>query len=38
MSAHVFLNSSNELGKSDKLPGLLRAMTLLNSIIQEQEC
>ena len=35
MRAHVLLNLSNELGKRDKMPGLL---SIRNSIIQEHEC
>ena len=35
MSAHVLLNSFNELGKRDKMRGL---PSLINSIIQEDEC
>ena len=43
MSAHVLLNSLNELGKRDKMRGLpsalsLFATSLINSIIQEHEC
>ena len=44
MSAHVLLNLSNELGKSDKmrgLPNIFRffATSLINSIIlQEHKC
>ena len=45
MSAHVLLNSLNELGKSDKMRGLpsilsffFFATRLINSIIQEHEC
>ena len=43
MSAHVLLNLLNELGKSDRmrgLPSILSFFTtsLINSIIQEQEC
>ena len=43
MSAHVFLNLLNELGKRDKMRGLLSilslfATSLINSIIQEHEC
>ena len=43
MSAHVLLNLLNELGKRDKIRGLLAfylffAMSLINSIIQEHEC
>ena len=43
MSAHVLLNSLNELGKRDKRRGLssiisLFATSLINSIIQEHEC
>ena len=32
MSAQVLLNILNELGQSDKMPGLI------NSIIQDHEC
>ena len=35
MSVHVLLNLLNELGKNDKMRGLL---SLMNSIIQEHEC
>ena len=44
MSAHVLLNLLNELGKRDKMLGLLSilslffATSLINSIIQEHEC
>ena len=43
MSAHVFLNLLNELGKIDKIRGLpsiyiFFATSLINSIIQEHEC
>ena len=40
MSAHVLLNLLNELGKRDKMRGLLKefATSLINSIIQEHEC
>ena len=43
MSAHVLLTLSNELGKSDKMPGLTSiylylATSLKNSIIPEYEC
>ena len=43
MSAHVLFNSLNELGKRDKMRGLrafylIFAMSLINSIIQEDEC
>ena len=43
MSAFVFLNLLNELGKRDKMRGLpsilsLFATSLINSIIQEHEC
>ena len=43
MSAHVLLNLLNELGKRDKMRGLLSiyfffATSLINSIIQEHEC
>ena len=43
MSAHVLLNSLNELGKSDKMRGLSSffntfATSLINSTIQEHEC
>ena len=43
MSAHVLLNLLNELGKSDKMRGLLSIYlffptSLINSIIQEHEC
>ena len=44
MSTHVLLNLLNELGKSDKIRGLLSilslffAMSLINSIIQEHDC
>ena len=43
MSAHVLLNLSNKLGKSDKMQGLPSILLLfhnkfINSIIQEQEC
>ena len=43
MSAHVLLNLSNKLGKSDKMRGLpsilcFFATSLINSIIQEHEC
>ena len=37
MSAHVLFDLLNELGKRDKMRGLL-AMRLINSIIQEHEC
>ena len=43
MSAHVLLNLLKELGKRDKMRGLsgilsLLATSLINSIIQENEC
>ena len=44
MSAPVLLNLLNKLGKSDKMRGLpdslsfFFATSLINSIIQEQEC
>ena len=43
MSAHVLLNSLNELGKRDKMPGLQSILSLFcnefnNSIRQEHEC
>ena len=44
MSAHVLLDLLNELGKSDKKRGmssillLFRKTSLINSIIQEDEC
>ena len=43
MSAHVLLNSLNELGKRDKMRGLpsiylFFAMSLINSIKHEHEC
>ena len=43
MSAHVVLNSLNEVRKCDKIRGLPRilslfATSLINSIIQEDEC
>ena len=43
MSAHVLLNLLNELGKRDKMRGLLSiyllfAISLINSIIQDHEC
>ena len=39
MSAHVLLNLLNELGKRDKMRGLLFfATNLINSIILEHEC
>ena len=44
MSAHISLNLLNELGKRDKMRGLLSilshffATSLKNSIIQEHEC
>ena len=42
MSAHVLLNLLNELGKSDKMLGLLSILSLFrnkfNSITQEHEC
>ena len=43
MSAHVLLNLYNELGKSDKMRGLMSIVSLfrsnlINSIIQEHEC
>ena len=43
MNAHVLLNLVNELGKSDKMLGLLSILSLfatclINSIIQEHEC
>ena len=42
MSAHVLLNLLNELGKRDKMRGLLSiclffTTSLINSIIQEHE-
>ena len=42
MSAHVLLNLSNELGKSDRIRGLSSiygffATSLINSIIQVRE-
>ena len=43
MSAPVLLNLLNELGKRDKMQGLLSILSLfrkslINSIIQEHEC
>ena len=46
MSAHVLLNLFNEFGKGDKIDKMLGlpriflflATSLINSIIQEQEC
>ena len=43
MSAHVLLNSLNELGKRDKIRAcrafyLFLTTSLINSIIQEHEC
>ena len=43
MRVHVLLNLLNELGKRDKMRGLpsiltLFATSLINSIMQEQEC
>ena len=39
MSAHVLLNLLYELGKSDKMRGLLLFhYKLINSIIQENKC
>ena len=44
MSPNILLNLLNELGKSDKMPGLLSILSLfykeflLNSIIQDHEC
>ena len=43
MSAHVLLNLLNELRKRDKMQGLptfylVFETSLINSIIQEQEC
>ena len=43
MRAHVLLNLSNKLGKSDKMQGLPNiyhffATSLINSIIQEHQC
>ena len=44
MSAHVLFNLLKELGKRDKMQGLLSilsfffALSLINSIIQEHEC
>ena len=47
MSAHVLLNVLNELGKRDKMRGLLSILSLfvffatsliINSIKQEHEC
>ena len=44
MSAYDLLNLLNELGKRDKIRGLLSILSffittsLINSIIQEQEC
>ena len=45
MRAHVLLNLLNELGKRDKMQGLLSILSLfffviglINSIIQEHEC
>ena len=43
MGAYVLLNLLNELGKRDKMRGLLSilslfAASLINSIIQEHEC
>ena len=44
MSAHVLLNLLNELGKRDKMRGLLSILSLfyarglINSIIQVHEC
>ena len=35
MSAHVLMNLLNESGKRDKMRGL---PSLINSIIQENEC
>ena len=41
MSAHVYLNLSNNMGKRDKMQGLLGILSLFcnefNSIIQEHE-
>ena len=42
MSAHVLLNSSNEVGKSDKMQGFLNILSLFpnelnNSTIQEHK-
>ena len=43
MSVHVVLNLLNELGKSDKMQGLLSILAffrtkLINSIIDEHKC
>ena len=38
MIAHVLLNLLNELGKRDKMRGLLFTTSLINSLIQEHEC
>ena len=43
MSAHVLLNSLNELRKRDKMRGLVSIFSLfsnelINSIIQKHEC
>ena len=43
MSAHVLMNLSNDLGKRDKMRGILSILSLFcnefkNSIIQEQVC
>ena len=43
MGAHVLLNLLNELGKRDKMRGLLSILSLFrnefnNSVIQEHEC
>ena len=44
MSVHVLLNLLNELGKRDKMRGLLSILSfffrneLMNSIIQEHKC
>ena len=43
MGAHVLLNLLNELGKRDKMRGLLSNLSLFrnefnNSVIQEHEC
>ena len=41
MSAHVLLNLLNELGKRDKMQGLLSISSLFRNdtrIIQEHEC
>ena len=42
MSAHVLLNLLNEIGKRDKIRGLLSFLSLfrnlINLILQEHEC